>query len=62
MNFDSRSKVPIYLQVAFTLRENILKRNLKPDEQMPSIRVLAKKMHVNPNKESVSNFRRTKLS
>ena len=49
MNFDSRSKVPIYLQIAFTLRENILKGNLKPDEQMPSIRVLAKKMQVNPN-------------
>ena len=49
MKFDNRSKVPIYLQIAFTLRESILKGNLKPEEQMPSIRVLARKLQVNPN-------------
>lgn len=49
MNFDNRSKVPIYLQIVFTLRENILKGKFEPGEQMPSIRVLAQKMQVNPN-------------
>lgn len=49
MKIDGRSKIPIYLQIAFKLQENILKGEFKPEEQMPSIRVLARQLQVNPN-------------
>lgn len=49
MEKSNQRKVPVYLQIAFQLRQKILKNELKPQEKMPSIRKLAKELGVNPN-------------
>ena len=49
MEIDVQSRVPIYEQIVNHLRQQILYGELKPAEKLPSIRLLAKKLQVNPN-------------
>jgi GntR family transcriptional regulator len=46
---DFRSRTPIYEQLVEKFKELIIKKILKPDEQLPSVRVLASQLTVNPN-------------
>lgn len=46
---DFRSRVPIYEQLIEKFKELIIKQVLKPDEQLPPVRVLAGELTVNPN-------------
>jgi len=46
---DFRSRVPIYEQLVEKFRELIINNVLKPDEQLPPVRVLAGELTVNPN-------------
>lgn len=49
MEKNYQSKVPVYLQIAFDMREKILLGDLKPEEKIPSIRKLALDLKLNPN-------------
>lgn len=46
---DLQSRTPIYEQLYRKITELILKQQLKSDEQLPSVRALAKELGVNPN-------------
>ncbi|NSL52989.1 GntR family transcriptional regulator [Calidifontibacillus erzurumensis] len=46
---DIRSRVPIYEQLVEKFKELIINEVLKADEQLPSVRQLAKDLTVNPN-------------
>lgn len=46
---DVRSRKPIYEQLVNKIKELIIHRILKPDEQLPSVRVLSSQLTVNPN-------------
>lgn len=46
---DVRSRKPIYEQLVDKIKELIIHRILKPDEQLPSVRVLSSQLTVNPN-------------
>ena len=46
---DLRSRLPIYEQLVEKLKEMIIREVLKPDDQLPSVRVLARQMTINPN-------------
>jgi len=46
---DFRSRAPIYEQLVEKFRELIINNVLKPDEQLPPVRVLAGELTVNPN-------------
>lgn len=46
---DVRSRLPIYEQLIARLKELIINEILKSDEQLPSVRVLAAQLTVNPN-------------
>lgn len=48
-NIDSASPVPVYQQVKQTLVIDIMANRLKDGDQLPSIRVLAKILKLNPN-------------
>ena len=43
------SRVPVYLKIAYDMREKILLGDLKPQQKMPSIRKLALELNLNPN-------------
>lgn len=43
------NSVPIYLQVIYKIKEDIISGTLKPGDKMPSTRELAKKLSINPN-------------
>ena len=47
MNFHENKA--IYLQIADYFYDNILQKNLKPDERIPSVRDMAIQTEVNPN-------------
>ena len=49
MNIDSRSHIPIYLQIADGIREAVAAGIYRPGELLPSLRVLAIDVKVNPN-------------
>lgn len=49
IGIDETSPVPIYQQVAESIRRNILSGIFKADSQLPSIRELAQNLKVNPN-------------
>nr|MBQ4319362.1 GntR family transcriptional regulator [Clostridia bacterium] len=49
INVDLRSRVPIYEQLIMGIRKSILSGELKPDEQLPSVRTLALELGINPN-------------
>ncbi|NLB17773.1 MAG: GntR family transcriptional regulator [Syntrophomonadaceae bacterium] len=46
---DFRSRVPIYEQLVEKFKTLIIGGVLKPDEQLPSVRILAGQVTVNPN-------------
>lgn len=46
---DLRSRLPIYEQLVEKFKELIIHHVLKPDEQLPSVRVLARDLTINPN-------------
>ncbi|MBZ5749657.1 MULTISPECIES: GntR family transcriptional regulator [Metabacillus] len=46
---DVRSRKPIYEQLVDNIKELIIIRVLKPDEQLPSVRMLSSQLTVNPN-------------
>ncbi|MCM1024741.1 MAG: GntR family transcriptional regulator [Prevotella sp.] len=48
-SIDLQSRTPIYEQLYKKIIELILKRQLKPNDKLPSVRELAKDLGVNPN-------------
>lgn len=48
-DIDLQSRTPLYEQIYKKIIELILKKELKPDDQLPSVRALAKELGVNPN-------------
>ncbi len=48
-NIDLQSRTPIYEQLYKKIVELIMKKELKPNDQIPSVRILAKDIGVNPN-------------
>ena len=46
---DVRSRKPIYEQLVDKIKELIIHRILRPDEQLPSVRALSSQLTVNPN-------------
>ncbi|WLR41792.1 GntR family transcriptional regulator [Bacillus carboniphilus] len=46
---DVRSRTPIYEQLVEQIKGLIVRQVLKPDEQLPSVRLLSKELTVNPN-------------
>ncbi|NLX02130.1 MAG: GntR family transcriptional regulator [Syntrophomonadaceae bacterium] len=46
---DLRSRAPIYEQLVDKIIELIINNVLKPDEQLPSVRVLSSELTINPN-------------
>ena len=48
-NIDLQSRTPIYEQLYKKIIELILKRELMPNDKLPSVRELAKELGVNPN-------------
>lgn len=49
IKIDDQSNMPIYEQIIKEIKRNIFEGKLKAEEQMPSIRELAKNLGVNPN-------------
>lgn len=49
ITIDLQSRVPIYLQLENRISELILLGELRQDEQLPSVRALAKELGINPN-------------
>ena len=48
-DLDLRSRVPIYEQLVETFKVAIINEVLKTDEQLPSVRILAQQLTINPN-------------
>lgn len=48
-NLDVRSRKPIYEQLVEKIKELIINDVLKKDEQLPSVRMLAQQLTINPN-------------
>ena len=48
-NLDFRSGIPIYVQVVEHIRESVLKGELKPGDQLPTVRSMALDLRVNFN-------------
>lgn len=48
-DIDLQSRTPIYEQLYKKIVELAMKQILKPNEQIPSVRILAKDLGVNPN-------------
>lgn len=46
---DVRSRKPIYEQLVDKIKQLIINQILKPDEQLPSVRMLSSQITVNPN-------------
>lgn len=49
LQLDFRSRVPVYEQLTEKIKEQIVHKVLKEDEQLPSVRELALELTVNPN-------------
>ena len=49
MRVDPSSHVPIYLQIADAVRAAVAAGVYRPGEPLPSLRVMAAEIHVNPN-------------
>lgn len=49
LQLDLRSRVPIYEQLTQKLKELIVHKVLRDDEQLPSVRELAQELTINPN-------------
>ena len=46
---NSASRLPIYQQLVQQVREAIARGDLKPEEQLPSVRQLSRDLVINPN-------------
>ena len=46
---NSASRLPIYQQLVQQVREAIARGDLKPDQQLPSVRQLSRDLVINPN-------------
>lgn len=46
---DLRNRAPLYEQLVDRTKELIINNVLKPDEQLPAVRVLASELTINPN-------------
>ena len=49
LHIDTTSKIPIYKQIYHSISTLIVKGILKENDQLPSTRVLAEKLNLNPN-------------
>ncbi len=49
MRIDPDSTVPIYLQIIYAIKLQVATGQLKPGEQLPTVRGLATDLRVNPN-------------
>lgn len=49
LQLDFRSRVPVYEQLIEKIKELIVHKVLKSDEQLPSVRELALELTINPN-------------
>ncbi len=49
LKLDLRSRTPIYEQLMDKVKDMIINKVLKPDEQLPSVRELAMELGINPN-------------
>ncbi|MCM1054760.1 MAG: GntR family transcriptional regulator [Bacteroides sp.] len=49
LTINLRDKRPIYKQIVSGIQDMVLSGELKPDEQLPSVRQLATDMSINPN-------------
>lgn len=49
ISIDSRSSKPIYEQIIDGMKENIMKKILRPNDKVPSVRELASIITANPN-------------
>ena len=49
LTVNMRDKRPIYKQIVSGIKDKVLSGELKPDEQIPSVRQLATDMNINPN-------------
>lgn len=60
---DYQSRTPIYVQLVDEIEKCIIKGQLKPDDQMPSIRELANELGINPNtvKKSYAELENKKI-
>jgi GntR family transcriptional regulator len=49
IRIDPNSAVPIYLQIAHSIKHQVASGRLKPGEQLPTVRQLATDLRINPN-------------
>ena len=49
LQIDLRSRIPIYEQLMEKIKQLIMEDVMKADEQLPSVRTLAKELTINPN-------------
>ena len=49
MSFDFNSTVPIYVQLVDKIKRDVISGKLKAGERLPSVRLWALEMQVNPN-------------
>ncbi len=49
IRIDPSSTVPIYLQIIYSIKHQVATGRLKPGEQLPTVRMLATDLRINPN-------------
>ena len=49
MSFDFKNELPIYLQIIYSIKMQIIKSEYKPLDKLPSVRELSVIYEVNPN-------------
>ena len=49
MEFNFDNNIPIYIQIVEIIKKDIISGKLKPEEKLPSVRVYANILKVNPN-------------
>ena len=49
ITIDLRSDIPIYLQIVEQVRQQVASDELKPDDQLPTVRALASDLRINFN-------------
>jgi GntR family transcriptional regulator len=49
ITIDLRSDIPIYLQIVEQVRQQVASGELKPDDQLPTVRALASDLRINFN-------------
>lgn len=49
IQLDKKSETPVYEQIAQNIISQVLSGSLRPGDRIPSVRQLARQLHVNPN-------------